>query len=400
MKNNNIIQFICYNPRIYSGFDNFQIRLTRKLHEKSFQNILVYSDALNIPKLKRDILDNNGIIEIISTKNSVTTLRDILRIIIKYKPRIIHTHFDNRIHLIVALLSVVFRIDYYFSFWSEITAFTTGEYIKKRGILKFFLLRFFYNLLVFVSRKALMGSNTLKKQFSEFYSGKSTKVQTFYLGTEIYKNYKSKDALRQNYKVPEGYLVFSNISAVEHIKGIHVLIDALILLKEKYNINDFICFHIGSIRSVIPEFTGFYNTLIEKVKINRLGSNFRWLEFIDDVTDILKISDIYVHPSLQEGLGSANLEAATQSLPIIGTNIGGIPEIIHHGINGFLFHSGSAEELAGYLNLLINDKELRIIMGSESYRIVNETFNFEKQIQILVELYLSGINERFIIKEL
>ncbi len=394
MKKNNIVQFICFNPRIYSGFDNFQIRLTRKLHEKSFQNILVYSDALNIPKLKSDILDNKGIIEIISTRNRFTTVRDILRIIIKYKPRIVHTHFDNRIHLMVSLLSAVFRMNYYFSFWSEITTLTAKEYIKKKGILKFFLLHNFYNLLVCISSKALMGSNTLKNQFSQFHSGKSRKVQTFYLGTEIYMNSKNKETLKLKYKVPEGFIVLSNISAVEHIKGIHVLIEALLLLKEKYLINEFICFHIGTIRSVTPEFKGFYNSLIEKVKINGLQSNFIWLEFLDDVTDILKISDIYVHPSLQEGLGSANLEAATQSLPIIATDIGGIPEIIQQGLNGFLFPSGSAEDLARYLNLLINDKELRDKMGKESFRIVNETFNFEKQVKILVDLYLSGINKR------
>lgn len=391
MEKKNIIQFICYNPKIYSGFDNFQIRLTRNLHEKSFQNILVYSDSLNIPKLKSDILDNNGIIEIISTKNGWTIYRDVLRLIIKYKPLIVHTHFNNHIHLIVALFSVVFRVKFYFSFWSEITALSPDNYVKKKGIIKFFMLRIYYNLLVHISSKALMGSNTLKKQFSYFYRGKSAKVQTFYLGTEIYKNSKSRDALRQKYKVPEGYLVISNISAVERIKGIHILIDALILLKEKYNINNFICFHIGTIRSVTPEFRDFYNGLIEKVKIGKLESNFVWLEFMEDVTDILKISDIYVHPSLQEGLGSANLEAATQSLPIIGTNVGGIPEIVHHGVNGFLFPSGSVEDLTSYLNLLLIEKELRNMLGNESYRIVNDTFNFEKQIQIIIDLYLSGL---------
>jgi glycosyltransferase involved in cell wall biosynthesis len=392
VKNNIVLQFICYNPRIYSGFDNFEIKLTLKLHENSLQNIFIYADELNVVKLKSDILESGGMINIISTKNKWITFKDVFGLFMKYKPRIVHSHFENYIHLIVALLSVVFRVSYYFSFWSEISSLSTKEYKKKKGFIKFFLLRTYYKLLIFISKRALVGS--------EGSGSKSNKIQTFYLGTEIYLNKKTNEFLKHHFNVPNDYIVISNISAIEYIKGIHTLIDALILLKNKYGFCTFICYHVGTIRTVTPETTLFYKQLIGKIRKNGLETNFIWLEFLEDVTDILKISDIYVHPSLQEGLGSANLEAATQSLPIIGTNIGGIPEIIHQGINGFLFPCGSAEELAGYLNLLINDKKLRIRMGGESYRIVNETFNFEKQIQILVDLYLSGITERFIRREL
>ena len=61
MNKPNIIQFICYSPRIYSGFDNFQVSLSRELYEKSYHNIVAYSDTINIPKLEKDISDNNGI---------------------------------------------------------------------------------------------------------------------------------------------------------------------------------------------------------------------------------------------------------------------------------------------------------------------------------------------------
>lgn len=391
MQKPNIVQFLCYKPRIYSGFDNFQIKLTKQLKESSFQNILVYSDDLNLPRLKIDIINNGGIIELISTRNKLTIFRDVFKLYIKYKPKIVHTHFDNSIYLISAILAFLFRVNYYFSFWSEISQFSVIEYKNKKGLIKFLLLRTFYRFLTFVSSGALFGSNALKTQFVDYSGSESVKIQTFYLGTEIYNNKKNKNNLRKTFKLSEEILVICNISAIEQIKGIHVLIDALILLKHKFGYTDFICYHVGTFRSETAENLLLYDSLNAKIRSNCLESNFVWLEFVNDVTDILKISDIYVHPSLREGLGSANLEAATQALPIIATRTGGIPEIVHHKINGYLFSSESSDELANYLIKLIRDQDLRIKMGRESLRLVSEKFNVNKQIKLLVQLYYANL---------
>ena len=196
-KTKNIVQFICYNPRIYSGFDNFQVKLTNKLKDHSVQNILVYSGSLNLQNLKNDILNNDGIIETISTRNLWQIIWDLVRIFIKYKPSVVHTHFDNRIHLLVALIAFFSRTSFYFSFWSELTHLKRHEYIKKKGIIKYILLRSYYTFLVLVSRKGLMGSNALRSQFMELYPAKNSKILTFYLGTEIYSNSKRIDSLRE-----------------------------------------------------------------------------------------------------------------------------------------------------------------------------------------------------------
>jgi len=86
-------------------------------------------------------------------------------------------------------------------------------------------------------------------------------------------------------------------------------------------------------------------------------------------------------------MGSANLEAATQSLPIVASNVGGIPEIVFNGINGFLFTSEDSMEFAKHIVVLMKDQSLRERMGTESFRIVNEWFNFEKQINTLMSEY-------------
>ena len=83
-----------------------------------------------------------------------------------------------------------------------------------------------------------------------------------------------------------------------------------------------------------------------------------------DVFSLLQTSDIFVLPSqYREGLGVALIEAMAVGLPVIGTDLGGIPEVIEDGENGFLVSPGSSEQLAEALKKLVNDQALRTGMG-------------------------------------
>ena len=85
------------------------------------------------------------------------------------------------------------------------------------------------------------------------------------------------------------------------------------------------------------------------------------------------------------------MEACAQSLPIVGTRVGGIPEIIEQDKNGYLFSPESTEELVDFLNDLILNRELCDRMGEESLRIVGGNFNIEKQTQLLFEHYSAAL---------
>jgi glycosyltransferase involved in cell wall biosynthesis len=388
MKTQRIIQFICYNPRIYSGFDNFQIQLSQKLLKDNYQPVLVYFDEIKVEKLKNDIINSGAILEFVNTKSFYTLFTSILRIFAKYKPFVVHSHFENKVHFLVAFFSLFFRIKYYFSIWSEISKYDKKEYIHRKGYIKYQLLKIYFRFLIFSSKKSFFGSNAIKNQLLNLFQFRSSKIETFYLGTKIYENKKPNDELRLRFNVPEKCVVLCNISAIEHIKGIHTLIEALSILKNEHKIDKFVCYHAGTIRNTSQKNIDFFNQLKQLLIQYNLTEKFRWLEFVDDITDILKVSDIYIHPSLQEGLGSANLEAATQSLPIIGTNVGGIPEIVIHNVNGFLFEPGDCKKLAFYIYELISDKEKAELFGKESYRLVSSKFNFVNQVEKMSDSYL------------
>jgi glycosyltransferase involved in cell wall biosynthesis len=113
-----------------------------------------------------------------------------------------------------------------------------------------------------------------------------------------------------------------------------------------------------------------------------------------DVISLLKASDIYIMPSLYEGLSIALLEAMAMELPVVASAVGGAPEVIQDGINGFLIPSADAAALAEKIELLVNNPQLRVEMGLAARKRVEQSYSLARQAKRLEELYKSLIKER------
>ncbi|KAF5029704.1 glycosyltransferase family 4 protein [Methanosarcina mazei] len=96
--------------------------------------------------------------------------------------------------------------------------------------------------------------------------------------------------------------------------------------------------------------------------------------------------DIFVLPSLWEGLPLTLLEAASAELPIIATKVGGIPSVFSHGKNAILVKSGESMELAGEMRRLMEDKKLREVLGSNARNLVEE-YSWENSVKKLDSVY-------------
>ncbi|MDD3436887.1 MAG: glycosyltransferase family 4 protein [Candidatus Gastranaerophilales bacterium] len=122
------------------------------------------------------------------------------------------------------------------------------------------------------------------------------------------------------------------------------------------------------------------NNLQDKVKIRGWISGDKKEEVYGD-------SDILLLPSYNEGLPMSILEAMAHGLSIISTPVGGIPEAVEDGTNGFLIQPGDYKALAEKIDLLASDTSLREKMGSESYNIAKEKFDIKIIIKELQEIY-------------
>lgn len=133
---------------------------------------------------------------------------------------------------------------------------------------------------------------------------------------------------------------------------------------------------------------GFLRADLE-ARISRAGLKGRFFlpGFRRDILNLFREIDIFMLPSFTEGLPNVALEAFAVSKPIVATAVGGTPEVVQHGISGFLTNPEDIQTMTGHLLQLAESRELRSQMGEAGRRFVAEHFGFERQTKNYVELY-------------
>jgi glycosyltransferase involved in cell wall biosynthesis len=106
-----------------------------------------------------------------------------------------------------------------------------------------------------------------------------------------------------------------------------------------------------------------------------------------DVEAIYPLLDIYVQPSYAEGISLTMLEACSCALPVVATTVGGNPEIVSEGQNGYLVPPRDAPALASAILAQWKAPEVARAMGESARRRVVECFSIERMVQNYVELY-------------
>ncbi|WP_338451815.1 N-acetyl-alpha-D-glucosaminyl L-malate synthase BshA [Niallia oryzisoli] len=182
-------------------------------------------------------------------------------------------------------------------------------------------------------------------------------------------------------------------------------------LKEEYEINahEKVVIHVSNFRSVKrvpdvvrafakmaaqipaklllvgdgPEFSKV-SQLVEKLEIQ---DHVLFLGKQDNLEELYSISDLMLLLSEKESFGLVALEAMACGVPCIGTNIGGIPEVIQDGVNGFLCDLGDIEQVAGKAVQLLTDEERHRQFSQQSIQIVNEQFRAEKIVEQYEHIY-------------
>lgn len=107
----------------------------------------------------------------------------------------------------------------------------------------------------------------------------------------------------------------------------------------------------------------------------------------EDVPAWLKALDLYVQPSLAEGLGSAVLEAMACRLPVVASRVGGLPDAVVDGTTGLLCPPGDAATLADAILTLLRSRERATAMGAKGRERVEERFSAVAMVGAYLELY-------------
>jgi glycosyltransferase involved in cell wall biosynthesis len=106
-----------------------------------------------------------------------------------------------------------------------------------------------------------------------------------------------------------------------------------------------------------------------------------------EVTAALSSMDIFVHPSMTEGLPNAVMEAMACGCAVVASRVGGCPELIDDGFHGLLFKSESLDELVSALRALVREPELRTKMAKAASLRMAEQFSIEASARNMSEIY-------------
>jgi glycosyltransferase involved in cell wall biosynthesis len=115
-----------------------------------------------------------------------------------------------------------------------------------------------------------------------------------------------------------------------------------------------------------------------KVESEKLQERVKFLGFVDhkDLPPYLWASDIFIRPSLSEGMGNSFIEAMAAGLPIIATPVGGIVDFLKDGETGLVCEVSNPKSIAQKVEKLIKDRESRDYIVKNSLKLVNEKYDW------------------------
>jgi glycosyltransferase involved in cell wall biosynthesis len=207
-----------------------------------------------------------------------------------------------------------------------------------------------------------------------------SRIHTIYEGIDLTPYPRNRPTISRRPGDPK---VVGTVAHLSPEKGLFYLIEAAALIP---NIQ-------AGIRIVIVGDGECRNSLEEQVRRLGLQNRIQFVGFQNTPAEFLREFDIFVLPSLSEGLSSAILTAMATSLPVVATDVGGIPELIYHGQNGLLVPPGNAAALAEAIMNLVDDDEKAVRMGRKGRELLEERFTLDRKIIETEQLCLSLLKD-------
>lgn len=181
-----------------------------------------------------------------------------------------------------------------------------------------------------------------------------------------------KEQLNQNLKIPKGNIVIISVGELSKRKNHEIVIKAL---KNKKNVTYIICGQ-GNLEEYLNNLAKEYNV------------DLRLLGFRNDRLELIKMSDIFAFPSLQEGLPVALMEALAIGIPCVASKIRGNVDLIKEGKNGELFNLDSVQSLRLKFGKVFN------ILNKYNYISDMEKYSISNIYQQMMKIYKSEILQK------
>ncbi|UXH43195.1 glycosyltransferase family 4 protein [Rossellomorea vietnamensis] len=209
---------------------------------------------------------------------------------------------------------------------------------------------------------------------------KSNKVRKIYNGISIKDNNPLGSNIREELNLSKEDKIAITVARLSPMKGIEFLLDAANELKKENPNLKFVI--IGDV--AFEHEKEYKEVLINKSKKLNLEGTVFFLGLRRDVPSLLNQSDIFILPSVYDIFPTVILEAMSCSIPIVGTDVGGVPEMVRNN-TGIIVPASDSRKLAqGVKEILNNDYKL---MGKNGRELLEREFTQEKYVSQTVEIY-------------
>lgn len=179
--------------------------------------------------------------------------------------------------------------------------------------------------------------------------------------------------------------VIGGVGHLVTLKGHSYLIQAIPRIIEK---------HPNSLFVIVGE-GPLHNHLVNEVKQLGLTDKVRFLGRLSTITPrVISSFDVLVQPSLTESFGLVVAEALACEVPVVATRVGGLPEIVEDGVNGFLVEPRNPAAIAEKVIWLLDHKEEAKRLGAKGREIVANKFNIENTVKEYYELYKQLLEQK------
>ena len=193
-----------------------------------------------------------------------------------------------------------------------------------------------------------------------------------------------RENLRPELGIPLDALVFGSVAVFRRLKGHRYLLEATPAILKQFPGARLLLAGEGPQENNLQR-------IIDDLKIREavILPGFR-----KDVVGVLNTLDVFVFPSLEEALGTAVIEALAMGKPVVASRVGGIPETIMDGENGFLVEPAEPAALADKVKILLGNASLRREMAVRGRKMVCERYDNRQMVRGLEDLYRNLLAER------
>jgi glycosyltransferase involved in cell wall biosynthesis len=311
----------------------------------------------------------------LSFTNDILAFINIYRLIRRIRPHIVHTHtskagFLGRLAAYLAGVSIIIHTPHGHVFHSYYGWVLTNIFIFAEKISSF------------TTNKIVALTKREKEEHLEVGIASPEKFAIIHSGVmldDLVNKSIDIKAKKKELGIPPGYNVVGTIGRLVPIKGYKYLISAAKKIVEEFDKTVFVIVGDGYLKLELEKYA-------EAIGVRK---NIIFTGWRSDSSDILYLFDIFVLPSLNEGMGRVIIEAMALGKPVVASSVGGILDLIEDGGNGILVPPRDSDALGKAILQLIRNKDLAEALGNNGKTMVYPEFDISVMLKKIEGLYES-----------